>query len=47
MAQTSNKTSREIDGSDGEYLSCYQCEEEVDYLFADGRCENCTQEELC
>ena len=44
MAQTSNKTSREVDGSSGEYLSCYQCEKEVNYLFADGRCENCTQE---
>ena len=47
MAQTSNKKSREVDGSDGEYLSCYQCEKEVTYLFADGRCESCTQEELC
>ena len=47
MAQTSNKTSREVDGSSGEYLICYQCEKEVTYLFADGRCENCTQEELC
>ncbi len=47
MAQTSNEKSREVDDSSGEYLSCYQCEKEVNYLFADGRCADCTQEELC
>ena len=47
MAQTSNKTSREVDCSFRKYLISYQCEKEVTYLFADGRCENCTQEELC